>query len=1725
MCSIFKPDSTSLELLPNRTLSARVAVEQVLSEVRFNRHTGAKYVPGYANYNSHCRDTHFYTVGGSMKPRVAAICFLFWLSLSTLLPGLAVCLAGTVADIDGNIYRTVTIGTQVWMAENLKVTHYRNGDPIPNVTDGPTWAALTTGAYCEYNNSIANVATYGRLYNWYAVADSRNIAPAGWHVASDAEWKQLEMTLGMSQSQADAYGWRGTTEGGKLKETGTTHWITPNNGATNESGFSALPGGYRNLGGTYLDMGSDAYFWSSTESSSNSAWYRVLYCLNSDIGRGTNNKDYGFSVRCVRDVGFLDSDGDSVDDAVDNCPDSYNPSQSDRDHDGIGDVCDSCPDLPGSVCYNVSWQAASGRLPDGSCPSWYLLPGSAGVAHFVGDTLLINSEAVSDFDTIMYLQEGPELVSPDYLNIEFRMKFVSGTRTETGNAAAGVRFAVSNDTGSTLYIGQDVAFLSDRSGNQTDSAIFDTDGSFHTYHIVVDSVRNIFVYCDDSLKITGQMDGGWWPMLPDGIEFGDIATGAGGQSKWLYVKHNAYAFATDADLDGIYDSCDNCKTTSNPSQTDQEQDGIGDACDSCSSLPGQTCYDLLWQASSGKLPDASCPSWQVGGALFDPNRQLVGDTLLINSTVGLVSDTIFYFQSAPMWHSPSWLNIEFRMKFVSGTRMETGNAAAGVRFAVSDDTASTLYIGQDVAFLSDRSGNQTDSAIFDTDGKFHTYHIVVDSVRHVFVYCDDTLRISGQMDGGWGPMLPDGIEFGDLATAAMGQSMWLYMKHNAYPFAGDSDFDGIFDSCDNCINVGNPSQADDDNDGLGNACDPCPLVPRPEAFEFAGTLGDGWQWTRENPPSWSLTSRPGYLAIDLDYGDLWDNWTNNCRNMLLRPAPTGDFAMQVHLEVSLVANINQAHILLYENDDNYVRYGLVNSGGLLYVNCLQEIGASPQPQVFNVCVGTSVYLRIVKVGTSARLWYSFDGLTWLQHTYISNLGFTPTHVGLVAFDGSEPTSSSVAWYDNFGIFSDDLDADSLGAMCDNCPTTTNPDQADNDWDGRGDACDNCRGTYNPSQSDADADGVGDACDPDFGIVHTIDTASVFSLVQADIDGDNRVDFVYTGSKAGDSLSIAFGKADGTLENSRGYIIFPQAALAVGYVNSDTLLDIIARSTTQTKVLLNLGGRNFTVLTPPFAQAGFEPFGSNAVSVPAIATGYFNADGKLDFIATPNLVAFGDGTGSFPTTSTLPTTVVSLGRADLNGDFSDDVVAVVGDSILFYLNNGAASFTRSAASFIARPFDIATILSGPDISKDGKGDCVVITGRQDSLAVASTVTALLGNGSGGIQSMDTFSVSGLARTATLSDIDRDKNLDLSLVNSGNNRLQVFFGNGGGVFPDSISALLASGRPLDALATGDLNRDGNPDYVSGGDSTAIVTATNTLPALPVRAEEMVATGYGGIDFTVTNPLQYGISRFISTVAGSAYWQNDINQDGVRDVRTFDYNVLNGEYRFVIRTTPIYLPGGNVTMDIRLDGSQNVRMFDHYLGGFHDLTSHMIADMEDSPDSMVFYYTVESVSSMNPANGVKTKTTRQPVFVFGKLLDTATASRYQIQIDQYFDLRGPIYNDTTLVKPQYMPPAPLGQDSIFYWRVRSKNAGTWSSWSRTMAAYIGQGCCIGTTGNVNGAGQVDLADLSALVSFLTGGGFIFPCSSEANVNAIGGVDLADLSALVAYLTGGGYVMPNCQ
>ena len=213
----------------------------------------------------------------------------------------------TWTNMIGNLATTpttatsVTIGTQVWATSNLNVTTYSDGTPITQVTDPAAWAALTTGAWCYYSNVFANRNTYGKLYNWYAVAGihdtdaatpNKVLAPTGWHVPTDSEWATLTTFLGGD-----------SVAGGKMKATGTTLWTT-NSGATNSSGFTGLPGGFRLWSGTFNVIGVNGYWWSSSEYviATTRAWNCILKSSDGTATRANNDtKKFGFSVRCLRD--------------------------------------------------------------------------------------------------------------------------------------------------------------------------------------------------------------------------------------------------------------------------------------------------------------------------------------------------------------------------------------------------------------------------------------------------------------------------------------------------------------------------------------------------------------------------------------------------------------------------------------------------------------------------------------------------------------------------------------------------------------------------------------------------------------------------------------------------------------------------------------------------------------------------------------------------------------------------------------------------------------------------------------------------------------------------------------------------------------------------------------------------------------------------------------------------------------------------------------------------------------------------------------------------------------------------------------------------------------------------------------------------------------------------------------------------------------------------------
>ena len=236
---------------------------------------------------------------GHLPPKHLAIAaFTFTLAFSSckkdvkepeVQPTPSVPCPATVTDIDGNEYNTVRIGNQCWCKENLKTTHYNNGEQIPTGLDAAQWITTDQGAVAVYDDDPVNEAIYGLLYNWYAVDDGRGICPNGWHVPTDAEWTVLTNYLGGEN-----------IAGGKMKT--TTLWNAPNTGATNESGCSGLPGGNRDIDDGYFNyLGRTGYWWSASERFAESAWERHLEYNKAGINRSSPGKSNGFCVRCIMD--------------------------------------------------------------------------------------------------------------------------------------------------------------------------------------------------------------------------------------------------------------------------------------------------------------------------------------------------------------------------------------------------------------------------------------------------------------------------------------------------------------------------------------------------------------------------------------------------------------------------------------------------------------------------------------------------------------------------------------------------------------------------------------------------------------------------------------------------------------------------------------------------------------------------------------------------------------------------------------------------------------------------------------------------------------------------------------------------------------------------------------------------------------------------------------------------------------------------------------------------------------------------------------------------------------------------------------------------------------------------------------------------------------------------------------------------------------------------------
>ena len=204
---------------------------------------------------------------------------------------------GTMTDSEGNSYRTIQIGNQTWMAENLRVTKFRDGNAIPNINDTAQWRTTTSPARCTYREDVANNFLYGNLYNWFAVESPSNLCPRGWHIPTDAEWGILLNLLDSKSSGGDSV----NIAGSRMKIAGNVYWDPPNTNASNSSGFSANAGGARFPSGSFGAIRSFGLWWSSTQTDATTAWVRQLGNTSESAARVSYQKTFGFSVRCVKD--------------------------------------------------------------------------------------------------------------------------------------------------------------------------------------------------------------------------------------------------------------------------------------------------------------------------------------------------------------------------------------------------------------------------------------------------------------------------------------------------------------------------------------------------------------------------------------------------------------------------------------------------------------------------------------------------------------------------------------------------------------------------------------------------------------------------------------------------------------------------------------------------------------------------------------------------------------------------------------------------------------------------------------------------------------------------------------------------------------------------------------------------------------------------------------------------------------------------------------------------------------------------------------------------------------------------------------------------------------------------------------------------------------------------------------------------------------------------------
>ncbi|SYZ71843.1 hypothetical protein TRIP_C10042 [Candidatus Zixiibacteriota bacterium] len=614
--------------------------------------------------------------------------------------------------------------------------------------------------------------------------------------------------------------------------------------------------------------------------------------------------------------------------------------------------------------------------------------------------------------------------------------------------------------------------------------------------------------------------------------------------------------------------------------------------------------------------------------------------------------------------------------------------------------------------------------------------------------------------------------------------------------------------------------------------------------------------------------------------------------------------------------------------------------------------------------------------------------------------------------------------------------------------------------------------------------------------------SIFTVQCYDLDNDGYDDIIFAGDKD-TRLRVMFGSSGGNFEEP--LLVGGEAAtLCVGFLNDDDLPDIVANFADHLYLLINNGDRTFQVdsISQPYNNLG------------GVALGYIDDDTYLDIIECQSfdhtLIHFGDGSGGILRTINLPYDFMTVYVSDLNNDGIDDLVGLddYGNGGI-YTNDGAGNFMQGD-TFSLNEYTMAASITEPiaDFNNDGNADFAFITPQLHAKGnfFQSRIAVGYGDGQGGLDSISYLWINGTSYALDITDVNRDNYLDLAVLNGSTYQLELFIGSEQGNFYDTLKLAFQSEPTVFAVAVGDLDRDGNPDFVAGSNSgDSIKLFINQCPDPPLLSQKMTTIGFDNVNLNVANPANYRISRNYRTVAGAAFQRLDVNGNRAIDEQAVDCNLQNGEYKLVFRPKP------NVQAGAKFSGVVHI--------GNKEATLFLDYDVPATSDSLLFYYDVEPVSSIKPASGIPVRADRV-VFDWSRALQNPEGKTFEFQLDRYYDFRSPIHDLGGLMVPNFSPSTALGTDSVFYWRYRTWDGSSWSDFSHTFAAYVVGNIC----GDLDNTGSMTILDVAFLIRYLYKSGPPPNPPALADINGDGSVDILDCTYLINYIYKGGSA-PICR